>query len=164
MLIWPTAPAGSRVFPQQRNANCINTNMPSVDIWLWDITHEKTRISARMFRKETFKENLWNRGKGRTWNSIGCSKGQILQKQLQKVYSDWLAMLWHCTKTTKPCGQRKVARPKTRFLDNTEQALRTIGVRRWWRRAMDGYDWRNVLNEAMAHWGLWHHNDDEDMI
>ena len=52
--------------------------------------------------------------------------------------------------------RRKRGRPRTRFLNNIEVDLRTVGVRGWL-RAMDGDDLMNVLKEAS-------HNDNRLII
>jgi hypothetical protein len=48
-----------------------------------------------------------------------------------------------------PGGRRKPGRPKLRWLDCVEDDLKTLGVRRWRKRAEDREEWAITLKEAM---------------
>lgn len=50
--------------------------------------------------------------------------------------------------TEHPGGRRRRGRPRKRWLEDVEADLRTVGVRRWRRRAEDRDDWRAVVKEA----------------
>jgi len=51
---------------------------------------------------------------------------------------------------TRPAG-----RPRTRWEDVVQRdALQLLGMRRWWRRARNGDEWRHALSEARAQKGL----------
>ena len=51
-------------------------------------------------------------------------------------------------------GSRRAGRPKLRWLDGVEEDLRTLGIRGWRRRALDGDRWKEVLTAARAQNGL----------
>jgi hypothetical protein len=49
-----------------------------------------------------------------------------------------------------PGGRRKPGRPRLRWLDFVEDDLKTLGVRRWRKRAEDREEWAIILKEAMV--------------
>jgi hypothetical protein len=49
-----------------------------------------------------------------------------------------------------PGGRRKTGRPSLRWLDCVEDDLKTLGVRRWRKRAEDREVWAIILKEAMV--------------
>jgi hypothetical protein len=50
----------------------------------------------------------------------------------------------------KPDGRRKAGRPKLRWLDCTENYLKSMDVKRWRKKAEDGSVWAIVLKEALV--------------
>ena len=56
--------------------------------------------------------------------------------------------------TIRPEGSRRAGRPKLRWLAGVEEDLRTLGIRGWRRRALDGDRWKEVLTAARAQNGL----------
>jgi hypothetical protein len=48
-----------------------------------------------------------------------------------------------------PRGRRKSRRPRLRWLDCVEDGLKTLGVRRWRKRAQDREEWAIILKEAV---------------
>lgn len=51
-------------------------------------------------------------------------------------------------------GTRKRGRPRSRFKDQVEDNLKTLGVRNWKARARDGRGWKLILEQARTHQGL----------
>ena len=51
----------------------------------------------------------------------------------------------------RPEGSRRAGRPKLRWWDGVQKDLRTLGIRGWRRRSLDG---KNVLTAARAQNGL----------
>jgi hypothetical protein len=49
-----------------------------------------------------------------------------------------------------PGGRRKPGKPGLRWLDCVEDDLKTLGVRRWRKKAEDREKWAITLNEAMV--------------
>jgi hypothetical protein len=49
-----------------------------------------------------------------------------------------------------PGGRRKPVRPRLRWLDCVEDDQKTLGVRRWRKRAEDREEWAIILKEAMV--------------
>jgi hypothetical protein len=47
-------------------------------------------------------------------------------------------------------GRRKPGRLRLRCLDCVEDDLKTVGVRRWMKRAEDREEWAIILKEAMV--------------
>jgi hypothetical protein len=50
----------------------------------------------------------------------------------------------------KTDGRRKVGRPKLRWLDCIENALKSMGVRRWRTKAEDRSLWAFILKESQV--------------
>jgi hypothetical protein len=50
----------------------------------------------------------------------------------------------------KPDGRRKAGRPKLRSLDYIENDLKSMGVKRWRKKAEDRSVWAIVLKEALV--------------
>jgi hypothetical protein len=50
----------------------------------------------------------------------------------------------------KPNGRRKSARPKQRWLDCTDNDLKSMGVKRWGKKAEGRSVWAVVLKEALV--------------
>jgi hypothetical protein len=50
----------------------------------------------------------------------------------------------------KPDGRRKAGRPKLRWLDCTENDLKSTAVKRWRKKAEDRCVWAVVLKEALV--------------
>ncbi|KDR13323.1 hypothetical protein L798_12948 [Zootermopsis nevadensis] len=48
----------------------------------------------------------------------------------------------------QPGGRRRMGRPRMRWLDDVGEDLRTIGVRRWRRKAESRDDWKTLIREA----------------
>ncbi|PSN46160.1 hypothetical protein C0J52_20939, partial [Blattella germanica] len=48
-------------------------------------------------------------------------------------------------------GQRRVGKPRSRWIDAVgEDARRVLGIRNWRRAAQDRQDWRGLIQEAKA--------------
>ena len=54
----------------------------------------------------------------------------------------------------RPKRSRRAGIPKLRWLDGVEEDLRTLGIRKLRRRALDRHRWKEVLTEARAQNGL----------
>jgi hypothetical protein len=50
----------------------------------------------------------------------------------------------------KPDGRRKAGRPKLRWLDCTENDLKSMGVKRWRKKAEDRSVWAIILKETLG--------------
>jgi hypothetical protein len=50
----------------------------------------------------------------------------------------------------KPDGRRKAGRPKLRWFECLEKALKSMGVRRWRKKAEDRSVWAIILEEAVV--------------
>jgi hypothetical protein len=50
----------------------------------------------------------------------------------------------------KPGGRRKRGKPRTRWIDNVEDDLRKIGIKRWRLRKADRREWRGMCEAARA--------------
>jgi hypothetical protein len=55
---------------------------------------------------------------------------------------------------TKPDGTRRAGRPKILWEDGVDQDMKTLGVKKWRREALDREDWAKLLKKARAHKGL----------
>jgi hypothetical protein len=51
-------------------------------------------------------------------------------------------------------GRRKTGRPRKRWLDDIEEALRLMKVKRWRNKATEGEAWAKIVWEAKALHGL----------
>ena len=60
------------------------------------------------------------------------------QRGVKKVYEGSMA------------GRRCRGRPRLRWIDDVEEDLRSIGVKRWRKRALDRREWDAVVKEAKA--------------
>jgi hypothetical protein len=49
---------------------------------------------------------------------------------------------------SKPEGRRKAGRPRLRWLDDVENDLRVVKVKRWRKRAQTREEWASVIKEA----------------
>jgi hypothetical protein len=49
---------------------------------------------------------------------------------------------------SKPEGRRKVGRPKLRWLDDVENNLRVMKIKRWRKKAQNREEWASVIKEA----------------
>uniref|UniRef100_T1HWQ9 Large ribosomal subunit protein bL25 L25 domain-containing protein n=1 Tax=Rhodnius prolixus TaxID=13249 RepID=T1HWQ9_RHOPR len=52
-------------------------------------------------------------------------------------------------------GTRRKGRPRRRWLQDVEDDLKTLSVRRWKEKAMDRDVWKGIIKEAKAHPGLY---------
>jgi hypothetical protein len=43
-----------------------------------------------------------------------------------------------------------VGRPRSRWLDEVNTDARRMGIRMWWRKALDREEWRKLLMEAKS--------------
>jgi hypothetical protein len=50
----------------------------------------------------------------------------------------------------KPDGRRKAGRPRLRWLDYSENDLKSMGVKRWRKKAEDRLVWAIILKEALV--------------
>jgi hypothetical protein len=50
----------------------------------------------------------------------------------------------------KPAGRRKAGRPKLKWLDCIENDLKSLGVKRWKKKAEDRSVWAIILKEALV--------------
>jgi hypothetical protein len=49
----------------------------------------------------------------------------------------------------KPDGRRKVERPNLRWLDCAENDLKSVDVKRWWKKTEDRFVWAIILKGAL---------------
>jgi hypothetical protein len=49
-----------------------------------------------------------------------------------------------------PDGRRKAGRPKLRWLDCTENDLKSMGVKRWRKKAEDRSAWAIIVKEVLV--------------
>jgi hypothetical protein len=49
---------------------------------------------------------------------------------------------------SKPEGRRDIGRPKLRWLDDAEDDIKTLGIRRWRIKAQDRNEWTAIKREA----------------
>jgi hypothetical protein len=50
----------------------------------------------------------------------------------------------------RPDGRRKVGRPKLKWIDCIEDDLKSMVVRRWWKKAKDRSVWAIILKESLV--------------
>ncbi|KAJ8979241.1 hypothetical protein NQ317_008066 [Molorchus minor] len=55
----------------------------------------------------------------------------------------------------KPQNTRPKGRPKKRWIDDVEEDLKTLRIGNWRRTAVDRTRWRNIVEQAKTHRGLW---------
>jgi hypothetical protein len=60
------------------------------------------------------------------------------QRTVQKVFN------------SKPCGSRKIGRPKLRWEDGVLQDIRARDIRNWWDMVMRREEWQRLLWKAKA--------------
>jgi hypothetical protein len=53
-----------------------------------------------------------------------------------------------------PGGRRKTGRPRERCLDDVEEDIRLMKVKRWRKKATEREVWAKIVWEAKALWGL----------
>ena len=53
-------------------------------------------------------------------------------------------MIW----SAQPEGSRKRGRPRLRWKDEVDGDARDLGLRNWWREALDRANWRKILEEV----------------
>ncbi|PSN50697.1 hypothetical protein C0J52_18836, partial [Blattella germanica] len=86
-------------------------------------------------------------------------------KELYEAYGDveiiktmrirWLGHLYReketdqCRKVTFTImdGKRNVGRPNIRWIDGVEQDLKVLRVQGWKGKAVDGYEWRKIIDK-----------------
>jgi hypothetical protein len=49
---------------------------------------------------------------------------------------------------SKPEGRRDIGRPKLRWLDDVEDEIKALGMRRWRIKAQDRNEWTDIKREA----------------
>jgi hypothetical protein len=49
---------------------------------------------------------------------------------------------------SKPEGRRKVGRPRLRWLDDVENDLRVMKIKRWRKKAQNREEWASVIKEV----------------
>ena len=54
----------------------------------------------------------------------------------------------------KPGGRRRIGRPRLRWLDDMEDDLRKMKVKRWRTKAKDRQEWNSIIREAKILNGL----------
>lgn len=62
----------------------------------------------------------------------------------RKEDSEICKMIW----SAQPEGSRKRGRPRLRWKDEVDGDARDLGLRNWWREALDRANWRKILEEA----------------
>jgi hypothetical protein len=60
------------------------------------------------------------------------------QKAVKKVYQRSMA------------GRRCRGKPKLKWIDDVEEDLRSVGVKRWRKRTLDRREWAAMMREAKA--------------
>jgi hypothetical protein len=69
---------------------------------------------------------------------MDCSSGKNDDRTVKKVFLG------------KTNGRRKAGRPKLRWLDCLENDLKSMGVKRWRKKAEDRSVWAIILKEALV--------------
>jgi len=52
---------------------------------------------------------------------------------------------------SKPEGNRRMGRPRLRWLQDVEKYLQEMKVKRWWQKAVEREEWVSMIKEAEAH-------------
>ena len=55
----------------------------------------------------------------------------------------------------KPEGRKRTGRPKLRWIKGVLEKIKKLGVKNWWTAARNREAWRNLLQEAKVHIGLY---------
>jgi hypothetical protein len=65
------------------------------------------------------------------------------ENRIPKTVSEW-----------KPTGRRIRGRPRKRWIEDTEEDIQMIGIRRWRKLRKERVDWNRITEKAKPHSGL----------
>jgi hypothetical protein len=124
----------------------------------WFLT-EKDKIRLNIWERKILRKVYGPITEQGVWRIIGNEELRELYNLVVDIKRKRLEWLGHVTRIyqrrvvkkifdSKPEGRRKVDRPRLRWLDDVENYLRVIKIKRWRKKAQKREEWASIIKEA----------------